>query len=387
MNLQEKAYAHMSPPPGLYLHVPFCAHTCDFCGFYQKAPQRKEIEAYLDCMQLELLGWQPELAGVSTVFWGGGTPGLLMAADLHRLGSDMLNAMGARPQEWSIEMAPSTVKADKLDVLADLGCTRVSMGVQSFSAATLERLGRLHAPPVIYRAYELLRSRQNLAVNIDLIFAIPGQSFSEWEADLLEAIRLQPDHISTYCLTFEEDTALWAKLQKGQVKRRSEEDEAQFYLRTWEILAEHGYQQYEVSNFCRPGFECRHNIHTWQMGEWAACGPSASSQWRGWRRTNPHSLDIWMEGVRDGKMQYFDENRLDDATLAADSLVFGLRMNDGVNLSAIATRYPSGKVMQYQPLLDGLVEEGLMEINSPNYRLTPSGRLLADSIAEEILAV
>lgn len=385
MNLQEKAENQEFPPMGLYCHVPFCATTCDFCSFYQKEPRRADLERYLVGMELEFEQRSRDIAGARTVFWGGGTPGLLPAGDLQRLGRALLHHLKRAPMEWTVEMAPSTVKVDKLLVMADMGVTRLSSGVQSFSAATLERLGRQHGPKLVYQAYDRMRNQGSFSINLDLMFAIPGQTLGEWEADLLEAIRLQPEHISTYCLTFEEDTALWAKLQKGLVHRRTEEEEARFYTLTWEILAAHGYQQYEISNFAKPGHACQHNLHTWAMGQWIGCGPSASSQHNGWRRTHPHSLEDWLKGLASGDMPYFDSVPLDDALLAVDAVIFGLRCNRGVNLEILQRRFPAVNYPALDNTLSSLKEEGLVEFAGSVRRLTADGRLLADSIGAELI--
>ncbi|MCD8481806.1 MAG: radical SAM family heme chaperone HemW [Verrucomicrobia bacterium] len=386
-NLQEKAENQELPPKGLYCHIPFCATSCDFCNFYQKAPQRSELDKFLTGMELEFSQRKQDLFDAQTVFWGGGTPGLLMARDLERLGSSMLQYLKHPPSEWTVELAPSTVKADKLQSLLRMGVNRLSMGVQSFSPTTLERLGRQHSSQQVYKAYDLMRQQAGFAVNFDLIFAIPGQTLMEWEQDLLAAIKLRPEHISTYCLTFEEDTALWVKLQKGLVKRRSEDEEAKFYTLTWDILDAHGYGQYEVSNFALPGHACRHNLHTWEIGEWVGCGPSASSQIHGWRRTHPHSMQEWLQGLATGVMPWFDEVRLTDSILATDALVFGLRCNAGIHLTRLQQRFTSIDFSLFEPVLNDLVAEGLLSRNHSLYQLTPAGRLLADAIGSELIGV
>jgi len=246
----------------LYLHVPFCASSCDFCSFYQEQPKRGEIDRYLAAIEREMELYPP--GRVETAFWGGGTPGLLPAEDLLRLGKAMTKAAG-QPGEWSVELAPSSVRADKLAALKEIGVTRVSMGVQSFDDATLDALGRRHSPKQIMEAWELIEAAGFASRNLDLIFAIPGQDEKRWTDDLHRAISLKPDHLSTYCLTFEEDTAMFVKLSQGKVKI-DRELEARLYRRTWETLEKNGYAQYETSNFARAGHACRHNLITWEMG-------------------------------------------------------------------------------------------------------------------------
>jgi oxygen-independent coproporphyrinogen-3 oxidase len=384
---QEKA--QLAPaaatPLGVYVHVPFCATTCDFCAFYQTVPKGDAVARYLDGIESEagLVNWSDRRA--STAFWGGGTPGLLKAAEIERLGRTMLLFAGARPSEWTVEMAPATVTNDRLAVLKDLGVTRISMGVQSFDDTLLDALGRQHTPAQIYRAYELIRAKDFPSVNIDLMFALPGQSEVQWRADLDEALRLAPDHLSTYCLTFEEDTALWVKLSQGKVKLDADK-EALFYQHTWDYLAEKGYAQYEVSNFTRPGHACAHNLNTWNMHEWVGLGPSAATQHDGWRCANPSDLGLWLTEVSAGRRATTDRVVLTDGLLASDAVIFGLRMNEGVSLPRLRRRFPAAHWAGLEEFLPRLLLDGLLTAtNEGVIRLTPRGRLIADAIGAEIL--
>lgn len=369
---------------GIYCHIPFCASTCDFCAFYQEKPHRRDLNRYLEGMELEFR----ELPGdrvVDTVFWGGGTPGLLMAKDLERLGQSMLRHLRQKPDEWTVEMAPSTVKPDKLSVLRDLGVTRISMGVQSFDPKLLESLGRLHHPKQIYAAWDLIREAGFARTNLDLMFALPNQTITQWEATIREAAALDPGHLSTYCLTFEEDTALYIKLAEGKI-RRDEERELLFYERGWELLAELGYIQYEISNFSKTGHECLHNINTWRMFEWIGCGPSAASQFGGERFKRPASLNEWVRGMASDQPLKVDQVALNTATLMADSIVFGLRMNAGIDLDVISRRFQAPEqISQLGVLLGRFESESLLERLGSRIRLTHRGRLVCDAIGSMIL--
>jgi oxygen-independent coproporphyrinogen-3 oxidase len=387
MHLQDKELKMIDPAQtalGIYCHVPFCASTCDFCAFYQEKPRRGDLDRYLNAMDAEF-ALIPEGRSVDTVFWGGGTPGLLSAKDLERLGRSMLERLGNAPAEWTIEMAPSTVKADKLAVLRDLGVTRISMGVQSFDAELLESLGRLHRPNQIYTAWERIQEAGFAQTNLDLMFAIPNQSMGQWEAAIREAARLGPTHLSTYCLTFEEDTALYVKLSEGKIKI-DEARELRFYERGWELLAELGYAQYEISNFSKAGSECLHNVNTWRMREWMGCGPSAASQFAGERYQRPANLDEWAAGMESGQPPKTEIVALDASILMADAIIFGLRMNRGIDLAEIAQRFPAPEVMaMLEPLLARLEAEGLLIRDGTHARLTHKGRLVCDAIGSAVL--
>ena len=388
----EQAKAEVAPAPpaadaaplGLYVHVPFCASTCDFCAFYQKPPTAGEVQQFLAGIEREarLVDWPPRVA---TVFWGGGTPGLLAAKDLARLAKTMRDHCGGPPEEWTVELAPGSVTEARLAVLRAAGVTRISLGVQSFQPERLVALGRRHSRVQVWRAYERVRAAGFASVNIDLMFALPGQTAAEWAADLQEAIALAPDHLSTYCLTFEEDTRLWVKLAQGRVKL-DPAYEARLYEATWWQLAAAGYAQYEVSNFARPGHACRHNLNTWRMHRWVGLGPSAASQQAGWRGANVADLARWLAALARGVRLTEDRVALTPALLAEDALIFGLRMNAGVELAPWRARAPAAPWPAIEEMLASLAGAGLLWRAADLVRLTDRGRLLADAVGAEIMA-
>lgn len=379
----EQAKAASAPPLGLYVHVPFCASTCDFCAFYQTQPTAEGVRRFLTGIadEAELVAWDRP---VSTVFWGGGTPGLLSPRDLERLATQVLSRCGGLPKEWTIELAPASVTEARLAVLKAAGVTRVSLGVQSFQPALLDALGRAHTVEQVRRAYGRIRAAGFASVNLDLMFALPGQTEAEWAADVREAVALEPDHISTYCLTFEEDTKLWVKLSQGRVKLDTEH-EARLYEATWAQLAAAGYAQYEVSNFAHPGHVCRHNLNTWRMHEWIGLGPSAASQQGGVRGANVADLEQWLAHVARGERVTEDRVTLTPALLAEDALIFGLRTNAGVDLAPWRARAPEAPWPHIDDTLATLAAGELLVREGDNVRLTDRGRLIADSIGTEIM--
>ncbi len=383
MNLQAK---EKRQERGLYVHVPFCASTCDFCGFYQKKPHGDDFGRYVEGIRREREGYGERGGGCSTVFWGGGTPGLLGPQEMRKLAEAIQPWLkGAEPVEWSVEMAPAFVTRRKLEALLEAGVNRISLGVQSFSEQTLEGLGRQHHRGQIFSAVERVRASGLSNLNLDLIFGIPGQRLEDWREDLNRAIELEPAHISTYCLTLEEDTALWLRLSKGRV-RLDPDREAAFYEAAWEILEDHGYAQYEVSNFSRSGGECRHNLHTWDMQEWIGLGPAAASQFGLWRYSNVPDFERWLKGVEGGEPERVEVTAVDSVLLAQDALIFGIRMNRGVDLENWSARFG---VKISKELLEHLLvweESGLIESELPRRLvLTRKGRLLADRLGVELL--
>ncbi|MBH54622.1 MAG: coproporphyrinogen III oxidase [Opitutaceae bacterium] len=369
---------------GLYCHIPFCASTCDFCAFYQEKPYRQDLDRYLDGMEQEL-DWIRLDRPIDTVFWGGGTPSLLPPKDLARLGEKVLAVAGQQPIEWTVEMAPSTVKPDKLSVLKDLEVNRISMGVQSFQNSFLQELGRLHRPNQIYKAYDWIRRAGFENVNVDLMIALPGQSEEDLKKDIAEAIRLGPEHLSVYCLTFEEDTALWAKLSKGKIRQDVEKD-AKLYELCWKLLSDSGYQHYEISNFSKLGFECIHNLNTWRMKEWIGVGPSAASQYQNFRYRNPADINDWLAKVDAEMVNREDVEQLSPQSLLQDAIIFGLRLGKGISVEELKGRFGNPEVDAFLSFLNSLVEEDLAHIqNGDRVYLTLKGKLLADRIAVEML--
>lgn len=370
---------------GIYCHIPFCASSCDFCAFYQERPRRSDIDRFLDAMERE---FALEMAGgirAHTIFWGGGTPGLLPERDLRRLGRGLKAHLTAEPEEWTVEMAPSTVKRSKLAALRDLGVTRISLGIQSFSEEWLARIGRIHTERQVREAIDRIREAQFPDWNIDLMFALPGQTIRDWQRELDHAIAAGPTHISTYCLTFEEDTALYLRMQQGAVERMSEEAEAGFYDETESRLRKAGYRQYEVSNFARPGHECRHNLDTWDMQEWIGFGPSAASQ-RGMNRYgNTPDLNAWMEGISLSRPDRVDHSHLKPAGLLIDAILFGLRKNRGVEIPSLATRFGVELPDALEATLEEWAELGLVRWDGKILGATRSGRRLVDHLGSCLL--
>lgn len=378
-------------PLGLYVHVPFCGNACDYCAFYKEPPKREAVDAWLDGIERET-ALVPLPRPADTFFVGGGTPGILTPRDFERLGKILLKANGGKlPAEWSVEMAPASVHADKMRALAEIGVNRISMGVQSFDSETLALLGRRHAPKKIFSAYETIRNAGFSNVNLDLIFSVPGEKSSRWHADIAQAVALAPEHLSTYCLMLEEDAPLLARLKQSphfDLAEKSPEREAELYLETWEKLSAAGYTQYEIANHARDGKVCMHNLNTWRMHEWLGYGPAAASQCFGKRFANPADLALWLDALTDRVPARVDEVELDGKLLFADALIFGLRLNEGINLPATARRFLGAPQIPaaLEALKSALRDENYLRVTPPEIlALNARGRLVADAVAEAVL--
>ena len=308
-----------------------------------------------------------------------------MPRDMGLLARATIAACGGQPSEWTVEMTPQIARKDRLEVLRRAGVSRVSIGVQSFDERILRALGRTHTERHVLEAVENVREVGVKRLNLDMMFALPGQTFDEWERDLRRAISLKPDHISTYCLSFEDDTPLLLRLKNGGVSKRTTDEEADFYLGTWQILEDAGYGHYEVSNFALPECECAHNVNTWRMQEWAGVGPSAASQIGMRRYANAASLEEWLNGVESGEPARKDVVDLNEGMLAADCIIFGLRMVRGVDFDELETRFIEHDFSKEKTVAESLAAEGIAIFDGRKLRLTDKGMLVADEVALEFM--
>ena len=308
-----------------------------------------------------------------TIFFGGGTPSALSTPQLEYL----LGGLRARLdlsdlREWTLEMNPATVSVEKAELLRSLGVNRVSMGVQSWEPQLLAVLGRVHSAEQARRSYEILREAGFENVNLDLIFGIPTQTPAQWEHSLRETIALQPDHISAYNLTYEEDTEFFRRFSSGELSQDIDADASLFEM-TADTLANAGYEPYEISNFARPGRECLHNLAYWEGADYIGLGPSAFSTVGTDRWANVRDTARYNDLIHAGKPAADFYEEVPAAMRGAESIAFGLRTNRGVAAKALLPWRE--QVAEFETL-------GLLQTAGSRVLLTRKGRLLADTVAE-----
>lgn len=357
----------------LYAHIPFCPKVCPYCSFYKEASDRNKTQAYLDAMLAEADRHASTLRP-HTIFFGGGTPTALSTSQLQFLIGGLRERIDfSELKEFTIEMNPATVSLEKAAALRKLGVNRVSMGVQSWDPGLLKTLGRVHTADQAERSYRILREAGFDNVNLDLIFAVPGQSLAQWRDSLEKTIALGPDHISAYCLTFEEDTDYFLRLTRGEFVPDTELDAALFET-TMDVLEAAGYEQYEISNYARPGRECRHNLGYWLNADYLGLGPSAFStvgaeRWKNVSETSTYTAKILAgEAAADFREAAEAELRL------SEHIAFALRTNQGVRATLLAT-----------PKAESLSREGYLVKTGDRWKLTRKGKLVADELAEALM--
>lgn len=384
INIHEQNGQCSSSKLGLYCHVPFCANNCAYCAFYKERPTAQLIQDYIKGINIEeqLLEQHKPF---DTIYVGGGTPGILVPEKLDTLCRILKRHAKQKLDEFSIELSPNTVTTEKLQILKSHRCNRITMGVQSFNANTLKALGRRQQLKQTLSAYSILRNGPIKNIGIDLIFGAPGQTIKDWLSDLETAVSLDPDHISTYNLTFEDDTPLTTALNQHIIDKKTCDTEAEFYLQTCHFLEQKNYKQYEISNFSKPGKESIHNINTWNMQEWIGIGPSACSQYRNTRFQNPHSLNQWLTKIKNHTLAHDNMEKISQQKLAEDCIIFGLRLSNGINIKHLQQRFRSIDFDVFEPLWQQLLNEHLANYYNNIIKLTEKGRLVADAIATEII--
>jgi oxygen-independent coproporphyrinogen-3 oxidase len=380
------------PIANLYVHVPFCARKCGYCAFYSEVGNTALIERYVAALIREV-GLVSHDLQPRTVFFGGGTPSLLNLRQWERILQALAGLDLGAVREWTVECNPASVSIDQARLLRAHGVDRVSLGVQSLNEDLLGRLGRVHNRAMVFKSFDLLRAAGFENINLDLMFAIPGQTRTAWRETLTEAIALGSEHLSSYEVTYEEDTTLFAQLETGQ-GAVDEELACCMYEELLALVAAGGYRQYEVSNFAKhssptpgdiPDQACQHNVNYWRGGWFYGLGPSATSYVRGVRTKNRASTRLYCAQLGEDRRAIEFSEELGPLARAGETAAFGLRMNAGwpFNLFQQTTDYDLR--VEWAEDMERLVERGWGRRDDERFQLTDQGLRFADAAAEHFL--
>lgn len=389
----------MAQALSLYLHIPFCTAKCGYCDFNSYEGLDHLVPDYTPALVRELGLWAPAAREfeVRTVFFGGGTPSLSSLDDMRALADAIRERYAVAPDaEWTLEANPTDLSREHLDGLREIGFNRLSIGVQSLHADELELLDRQHSGE---RALDALRNARAAGfenVNADLIFGLIEQPLSRWQATLEGVLALRPEHISCYALTIEPGTALYYQVQKGQLPEPDPDVVADQYEWTRERLAAGGYEQYEISNWARPGLACRHNLVYWRAQPYLGIGAGAHSFFAGQRLANVDSPARYVELVnasheererhgRGALQQIAGGETPDAATLRADAFILGLRLLEGVDAAEFASRFGVSLREAFGPAIERHTSIGLLEWQGERLRLSDRGLLLANEVFVDLL--
>jgi oxygen-independent coproporphyrinogen-3 oxidase len=409
-------------PLSLYVHIPFCSLKCAYCDFNSYAGLDDLVEPYCDALIEELRLWGEVVCGrpVPTVFFGGGTPSLLPLGQIERTMAGLRESFALEEEaEVSLEANPGTVDLDYLRGLRAAGVNRLSFGVQSFHDDELAAMDRIHSADEAVQCYRWAREAGFERINLDFIYGLSEQPMERWQPTLERAIELAPDHMSLYALTVEEGTKLAYDIDHGRVPEPDGDMQAEMYEWSCERMATAGYVQYEISNWCRPGQECRHNLVYWRNREWLGLGPGAHSHWGSqpsavsrqpsafscqpeFRFADVYSprryIALVKETVAAGvdagaepqevlrqmrQVTYVEEQGADAAM--SDAAILGLRLNEGLDVREFEQTYGIGLETAYGSALAEMTDAGLLERSNGAVRLTARGRLLANEVFVRLL--
>ncbi|MFZ4395270.1 MAG: radical SAM family heme chaperone HemW [Kiritimatiellia bacterium] len=378
----------------LYVHVPFCDGKCDYCGFYSGPVDEEARRAFarMPGRELRLLaeaGATLPLGAPRTIYFGGGTPAMLGEDGLREMVSGLREVVSfAEVGEWTLELNPAGVTRASAAAWRDLGVNRVSLGAQCFDDEVLRRLGRRNTVQDVIHAVEAVRAAGFVNIGLDLIAGLPGVAPERWRASLEHALALDVSHVSVYALNVEAGTPLAEAVEAGTVILPDAEVQLAALAVAEEVLGAAGLARYEISNYARPGHECRHNLACWRGEDYIGLGPSASSRAGLWRWTNDADLSGYARGLLDGRLPPRAVEEMEPQADAEERLVFGMRLMEGVNPAAFAGRYPaaSPRVAEWQATLMRLERQMLtMRTKDGSWRLTARGREVADAVVAELV--
>ncbi len=374
----------------VYLHIPFCEVKCGYCDFFSVPRGFEDFDLqkeYVDALIREIHERSGEFSGrpVLSVFFGGGTPSLLAPELLEKIFDALARHFSWSPEtEITLETNPKTVSLEKLKAFRSLGVNRVSIGVQSFQDRFLKTLGRIHDGNDARRTVHDAREAGFANVSCDLIFALPGQTFADWENDLKTAIGLGTDHLSAYHLTIEANTPFETLHRQNRLALPSEDDGVRMLTWTREALAAAGLPAYEISNFARPGFECVHNRNYWRYGEYAGFGTGAAgflrSEGGGIRRHNVRNLKKYL----DREILDF-EDRIDRRTAMGEFCMLGLRTREGIDVKGFVSAFGVPLDEAFPGELSRWKERGRLQASASGWLLTSEGLLFSDEVAASFL--
>jgi oxygen-independent coproporphyrinogen III oxidase len=359
----------------IYVHIPFCARLCPYCAFYKDLLDRSQTWRFCEAILRDLdqqcatFALTPE-----TIYFGGGTPTALTTSQLEFLLGGFHERLDLSSlAERTIEANPGSVSARKAELLHKLGVTRISLGIQSWDNGLLKLLGREHNSQQAEQSFHILRAARFPNINVDLMFGLPGQTTEQWKFTLEKTIDLQPDHISTYCLTYEEDTEFFLRHARGEFRQDTDADAA-FFEMTMCILEDAGYEQYEISNYARPGFASVHNRAYWLGKDYLGIGPSAFSTVGMQRWQNVCDYRSYADRVLSGQSPRGFSESLTNEMKRSERIALSLRTREGIAASELKHRET-----------EEFISLGLLRKSNGNFSLTRKGKCLADSVAEALL--
>lgn len=372
---------------GLYIHIPFCDHICTYCDFPKLLTKGQRHEEYIEALLMELELYRQEVGfeQLESIYIGGGTPTALTVTQIQPL-FDYLHQFISfdRIHEFSIEANPENLTIEKIKYLISQGITRFSLGVQTFQESLLKRIGRQHQASEVIQAVSNLKQCGMFNINLDLIYAIPGQTMEQLKADLKQVIDLGVEHISAYSLIVEEHTQLYLAYMRDQIELTDNEIEAQMYEMVIKTLTKHGFTHYEISNFAKQQ-PSLHNQWYWKNETYIGTGLGAHGYVLGHRYHNTRSINAYINLLKQHQKPLIDSHQVTEKEQIEEEMFLGLRLLEGVDLEAFRQKYQVDLKMVYGDVLEPLFEKEYLEWTGKRIRLTSKGLLIANDVFEQFL--
>jgi oxygen-independent coproporphyrinogen-3 oxidase len=371
----------MNQEISLYIHIPFCRRKCNYCSFVSYQGRAADIPAYVNSLKQEL-AFRSRGEQIRSVYFGGGTPSLLSHSQVDDILSTTRSLFAVtREAEITIEANPGTVDAKYLADIRASGINRLSLGMQSFDNKELALLGRIHTATEAREATCLARNAGYTNLNLDLLYGLPGQSLSEWRKTLDQATESVPEHLSLYALTLEQDAPLFQTIEHGVLPAPDADLNADMYELAEDMLGRCGYRHYEISNWAKPGYECRHNLVYWHNLPYIGVGVAAHSYIDGHRFANTSDLDIYLNSFSRNKPPTHELDEIIGPELQlSETVILGLRLSEGIGTDSIKNYFGIDLFKRYGSEIEELTDLGLVECIDRRIKLTPRGRLLGNEV-------
>lgn len=373
---------------GLYIHIPFCRQKCLYCDFPSWAGKEGQMQGYVDALTKEIENRGKEYADrkVVSVFFGGGTPTTLSIPMLEQLMQAVFaNWDIAEDAEITTEANPGTLDGEMASALKRMGFNRLSMGVQAWQNRLLRDLGRIHTIETFQENLKAVREAGFTNINTDLMFALPNQTMADWQETVKNIVAMNPEHISAYSLIIEEGTPFYDRYEKGELKPAEEELDREMYHWAVDYLAEHGYEQYEISNFAKKGRQSRHNRIYWQAEEYLGMGLGSHSYMAGERFHNIYDLQKYMQADGDVSLLKEEVEVITEEDALAEFMFLGLRLTEGVSFARFRERFGRKMKNIYGEQIEELEKDGLLQEDEKGIRLTARGVDISNFVFEKFL--
>lgn len=375
---------------GVYIHIPFCHQICNYCDFnkvfFKNQPVDEYIEALGQEMALTVAAMPDAFSQIETIFLGGGTPTALSAKQIHRLMEHIhAHIPMANVAEFTSEANPDELSEEKLQALFRGGVNRLSMGVQSFDQGLLQKIGRTHSNEHVYETISLAKKVGFTNISIDLMYGLPGQTMEQWKETLHMALSLDLPHYSAYSLIVEPKTIFYIQFAKGKLALPTEDLEAEMYDLLMKEMEEKGLQQYEISNFAKPGFLSTHNKIYWDNDEYAGFGAGAHGYLQGIRYSNHGPIKKYIEAVSEGIRPIIHEHKVTIEEKMEEQMFLGLRKVEGVTREAFLQKLGAPLEKHYGEVIAKLERDGLLVVDSMGIRLTRKGRFVGNEVFQQFL--